>query len=327
MAITPEEIMKKPEADLVVQHAVNRYNQGLYSLKLIQGLPGTGKSSVCFRTAELIEEAFKGKKKVTKKVIENLKTLAEFAMNAKEDEVWIGIVEEVSTLFPSRRAMAGENVDLARILDTIRKKKAILLANAPIWTSIDSHMRCMGTVYIETLKIYKTSKIVVSKMYKLQTNPGSGKTYLHSFSRNGRDVKRMYTRMPNLETWKAYELQKDIFMQKLYERIKLRAEKRETKENKELGIVDRKATPKPLTERELRVYNMRTNEKKTFKEMAKELDLSPSYIHGLWVKLNKKLGFSLEKSTNSLNNTTKEANNVSLVLPDGYNQPGCKDGA
>ena len=287
-----EDILKQPESDLVVNYAVDRYKKGLYSLTMVTGLPGTGKSSICFRLKELTVAKFEGKK-VTSAIIENLAQLAKFAMDAKEDEINVGVIEEVSTLFPSRRAMTGTNVDLAKILDTCRKKKVILYANAPIWPSIDSHMRAMGTSYVEAIKVYKKVGIVLSKMFRLQTNPLSGKTYMHTMLRSGREVKRMFTRKSNSEEWKDYEIRKDEFMDNLYNRILKREEKRTEKENKELGIQNKIKRPaRPLLPNEIIAYQLRVNEGKTFKEVGEALKVGASRARDILVNALKKLNLT-----------------------------------
>jgi DNA-binding CsgD family transcriptional regulator len=313
---TIEDVLKQPEADLIVNNIVDRWHKGLYSLPFICGLPGTGKSSTCFRLAELTTLKFTNKVVVKTKVIENLSDLARFAMDSKEDEVNQAVVEEVSTLFPSRRAMAGSNVDLAKILDTCRKKKIILYANAPIWTSMDGHMRSMGTIYIETLKIYKQVGIVLSKFFRLQTNPATGKTYTHTMLRNGRDVKRMYTRMPNMEAWKEYELKKDKFMQNLYERILKRETKKLDKENAELGIQGRPQTARPLTPNELQVYDLKINQKMTYKQIGEILNVSAPTAFEILQKANKKLNMVKEINPISPNNGNPTSNKVNLEYPD-----------
>jgi hypothetical protein len=194
---------KLPEADVLIHYIVNRYRKGLYSLVLTGGLPGTGKTRVDFRATELIAD--EGKKmglKVNVQIIDKLLDLVRFVKNAKEVEMNLGIAEEISVLFPSRRAMSGENVAIGKILDVARKKKVIILANAPLWTSIDSHIRAMGCAYIETLRIIKTHNLVLCKFFRLQTNPSTGKIYTHLFKREGREVQRAVFKKSNDSVWK-----------------------------------------------------------------------------------------------------------------------------
>jgi len=289
--ITIEDIKKMPEADLLVNHVVDRRRKGLYSLILVHGLPGTGKSSQCFRLKELIQKEFPNMS-LKFNIVEKLHELASFTQESKEDELCICIIEELSTLFPARRAMATDNVDVLKILDTCRKKKIIILANAPIWTSIDSHIRMMGNVYIETIKVYKGEGVVISRFYRLQTNPQSGKTYTHSFLRNRKEVTRLYTLMPDLNVWNEYEKKKDKFMDALYTKIKARAIKREEKENKELGL-----TPKPmyiqkqyLTKKEMQAHELININKLSQTEAAKQLGVSVACVCNRIKSVNSKMG-------------------------------------
>jgi len=292
MTKTTEEILRKPEADLVLNEIINRKKRGLYTMIFAAGLPGSGKTSTCFRLGELISTAFEGKNTMkSENILDSFLGLTKFIIDAKPENLCIAVMEEVSVLFPSRRAMSGVNVDLARLLDTARKKQVILLANAPIWTSIDSHMRSLGNIYIETKKIYKVAAIVVSKFFRLQTNPRTGKTYTHSFHRGGKDVKRMYTKMPDTEEWEKYEKRKDDFMHRLYKRIKVRERKRIEKENKEMGDLDGDAG---LTEQQLKIYNMIEIKKMKQVEVAKVMGCSPQAISSEVHKIRQKLRKNME---------------------------------
>ena len=122
-----------PEADVIVDYIVKRKKQGLYTLTFASGLPGSGKSSQCQRIAELVSIALTGENKITEdNIFDSLLGLLKFIQEAKPNEVNIGVIEEISVLFPSRRAMAADNVAIGKILDTARKKEVILFANAPI---------------------------------------------------------------------------------------------------------------------------------------------------------------------------------------------------
>ncbi len=121
---TTEDLKKYPEADLVVNYITNRKNQGLYSLILIAGLPGTGKTSECCRLGEKTSIKLTGENNFTSACIgDNFLHFLKFVKQAKPEEVNIYVMEEISVLFPSRRAMSGDNVDLAKVLDTCRKNK------------------------------------------------------------------------------------------------------------------------------------------------------------------------------------------------------------
>jgi len=291
-----------PECDVIVDYVVERLLKGLYTFILITGLPGTGKSSFCQRLSELILNKIRERLDSSKYSLENLNVndvmdnLLEFIRFTKASNKpgKIGIIEEVSVLFGSRRAMAKENVAVGRILDTCRKKQVILLANAPIFNSIDSHLRSMAHVLLETLSINKTQEVVIAKAWKLQTNPGTGKTYKHTFRRKGRDVKLFFAKKPNSEVWLEYEHKKDKFLDELYNRLEKEQQKKEDKIAKDLGIKVKRATIKPLTERELRRWNLR-QQGQTYEEIAKKEGCSPQSVQQMMKKVEKKTNL-LEKS-------------------------------
>lgn len=297
--VTIKDIASGEEADLVLGYIKYRKKKGLYTLVLVSGLPGTGKTSTCFRLGELITTDILGENKMrAHHIIDSFLALTKAIMNADPKELNVFVVEEVSVLFPSRRAMSGINVDLARLLDTARKKQVILLANAPIWKSIDSHMRALGNIYIETRKIYRSEKIVLSKFYRLQTDPRGGKTYTHCFKRDGRKVRRMFTRKPDSEQWNIYEGKKDDFMKKLYETLVAREEKRLKKEDKELTGLH--IVEKPLTPNERKVYMLKVEQKLNQTEIAKVMGCTPSYISLVWQDLRKKLTLGKENGENQV---------------------------
>jgi len=200
------------------------------------------------------------------------------------------VLEEVSVLFPSRRAMSQENVSIGAIFDTIRKKRLCVITNAPLWTSIDSHMRSMGNILIETLRIDKTQGVVVSKVFKLQTNPAMGKTYTHTFVNRGRDVNFIYTKMPNLQRWAEYELQKDKFMDELYETLQYKVQKKKDKNDEELGRKRKQIDVKQLDELDLVIHSRINVNNERVVEVAKDLGLHRQTIYNRLAKIDKKGG-------------------------------------
>jgi len=260
-----------PESDCIVNYIVDRYRKGLYTLVLVTGLPGTGKSSTCMRLSELIAEKLHGKSELKKEdLVDSLLGLLKRIRMIKKPGEIIDI-EELSVLFPARRSMAAENVAIGRILDTCRKKQVILLSNAPIFNSIDSHIRAMAHVLIETQKIYKKQGVVISKSWKLQTNPHSGKTYRHRFTRGGRDIALFITRKPNAKVWEEYEKQKDTFLDTLYSHLEKQTEKKQEKVNKELGIHPKRIIKKehPLNPRYITIFGLAKNKGMKYKDIAK----------------------------------------------------------
>lgn len=270
------------EAGAVVSYVVNRFRIGLGTNIFIIGLSGTGKSSTSIRLAELIAE--KRDKGSNIYVVDSLIKLLEVLINSKIGD--IVVIEEVSVLFPSRRAVSLENVSVGAIFDTIRKKQLCLISNCPLWNSVDSHMKALGNLLIETLQVFKGKGLVLSKFHGLQTNPGSGKTYKHTFQKDGFDVKLMVTRMPNEERWKEYEKQKDDFIINLYTKIK---EKHRKKMEKEDGIKPIRPIIKQLTPRELQVHQLVNVKRLTQLEASKEMGVHLSRVGRICQNLKKKL--------------------------------------
>ncbi len=264
-----------PEADIIINYIKARKKRGLYTLILTTGLPGTGKSSIDIRLAELVSIELTGKNMITEaNIIDDVLGLITFLRNAKENEVCIGIIEEISVLFPSRRAMSHDNVVVGKLLDTARKKQVILFANAPIFPSIDKHMRSLGNIYIETLRINRTAKVVVAKALRMQTNPGSGKTYFHWLKRARKEVHRIFVRKPSSEIWKNYEKRKDKFLDELYEDLK-------KKTMKKLGKEEKKVIEKPLSPRQLQVYELVMNQGLLQREAAKKLGINQQNVSSI----------------------------------------------
>jgi len=308
---TTADLLKQPEADLVVDYVINRKKKGLYSLIFVAGLPGTGKTSTCFRLGELISEAYLNKNIMkAENIVDSFLDLTEAVIKSDPKELSLIVIEEVSVLFPSRRAMSGGNVDLGKLLDTCRKKQVIILANAPIWTSIDSHMKALGNIYVQTKKIYKIAAIVYSKMYILQTDPRTGKTYTHSFHRAGKDVKKMYTFMPNLEEWNKYEGKKDTFMENLYRRLRMRERARLDKEKKQYGGDSMKRQVKPLTNLELEIYDCYYRQKMKPKEIGERKGCLANNISQKLRVIRQKLQITHENKEN-----TKEKSENDIITP------------
>lgn len=289
--------LELPEADLVINHIKIRYRQGMGTNIYVIGLSGTGKSSTSQRLGELIRDGKENKSEIF--LVDSLLELLKAIRIANLGDTII--IEEASVLFSSRRSMAGENVAIGKVFDTIRKKQLTIITNAPLWNGIDSHMRAMAHLLIETLKINKTQKVVISKFHKLQTNPSSGKTYRHTMRRKNVDVSRMYTRMPNIEKWNEYEQTKEKFMDDLYKELEHSEKKKKEKKSKEMDTSEPKI--KELTDQELFVHQQvnRLGTKKS--DVAKKLNVSSPRITAILNNINKKAINPTENSYFHVKNT------------------------
>ena len=260
---------KMEESKVITDEVHIRFKKGLGTNMFIIGLSGTGKSSTSIRLGELLIERTDKEIKMT--IVSSLLELLDAIRSSKLGDIII--VEEVSVLFSSRRSMAKDNVSVNMIFDTIRKKRLCLISNAPILGSIDSHMRAMGHILVETLRINISQGVVISKCFRLQTNPRSGKTYVHRFTNNERDVHRIFTRKPNGDVWKEYEDNKDKSMDKLYSRLKHEQQEKEDKAIKSM-MKNQKVNIRKLTALELETHNLVNVKGLSQKEVAKNLGVS-----------------------------------------------------
>lgn len=298
---------KMPEAHMVLKYIDQRFKQGLGTIIITIGLPGSGKSSMDQRIAELRNQVLPEGKKV--KVSTHTK-FHPFVGGLRTSNLGdVHILEEGSVLFPSRRAMSGDNVDLAAVLDTCRKKQIILIVNAPFLLSLDGHLRTSGDILIETESIDKKAGVVISKMHRLQSNPRSSKIYTHTFTEGGYDVPIMFTKMPSKETWSKYEELKDKSMEELYERVEFRHRKKQEKLDKEMGkLVQPKITK--LSVRELEVHNLVNINGLTQKEAAKSLSVSEVRVSTIMKNIKKKTEIENPKIPINGNNDTQPGFNI-----------------
>lgn len=280
---------KIPEGDAMATYVFNRWKKGLFPVVKLIGLSGTGKSYASVRMAQ----------KVKQKIIEedNGRNLYDTSAICPDDIVTdllglirairfatkkgkIVVIEEVSTLFNTRRAMAGDNVDIGKILDTARKKGMILFANYPINKTADSHFERMCCMEIQTMKLLKKKGICIVKPMILQTNPATAKTYHHYVhDNNGNEIAVSYLKAPEGDVMIEYEKKKDKFMDDLYERLEHRQIKKLEKENKDMGkepVVTQ--VNKPLTDKELDCYNNVVLNKMKISEYAVKIGVNNSVI-------------------------------------------------
>jgi DNA-binding CsgD family transcriptional regulator len=263
-----------PEGKAIIDFIIARIKKGLGVNILVYAPPGLGKSYACMRIMELIYQRLFNERLLSgNHIVDDIPEAFSFIRQSKRFGEPLTI-EEVSVLASSRRSMSSDNVGLNYLLDTCRKKQIILLMNAPHMKFVDSHIQMMCHLTLECLRINKTEGIVIVKPMKLQTSP-SGKIYRHRLKdENGREIHRSFFKKPTEELIRLYEGKKDKFLQNLYETMELKAKKKKEKEMKDLGVVEKKQVSRPLTSRELEVYQRVSNQRMSQKETAKELGIS-----------------------------------------------------
>ena len=124
--------------------------------------------------------------------------------------------------------------------------------------------------------------------------------------------------MPNLDDWREYEKKKDKFMEELYIRIQKREEKRDDKEKKELGIPNKSVEQpkKPLTPKEMQVYQLRNTYNKTYAQIGKEMGFHQTRACAIYKNVLKKLNFvGIPNNLDVLNNSQAD-NKINLECSD-----------
>lgn len=297
-----------PECDLIDNHIIHRLRMGLHTHVLVTGLQGKGKSSFGIRLGERLSKRIKNgvdfnHRDIVGSLLALIKRIREIRSFGE-----IIVIEEVSVLFPSKRGMGNQNMAVGMILDTIRKKRAILVSNAPIYTSIDSHMRALSEILVECKKVYKKRGLVKAKAWKLQTAPHTGKTYRHRFKRNGRVVMEFYSKSPNADIWAKYEKDKDKFLDDLYLSLQQKEEARLDRE-----IPKKVKEGAEFTPAQAEIVRLRVERGLEVKEIAKELGITLAGVYDHIKRIRKKDPNITFYSTKKPFQAYKEVSNPLLI--------------
>ncbi len=288
-----------PEMGKVLDYITLRYKNGLGTNIIVTGPSGSGKSYVCERGAELSSKVINGEnKKLDKKhILDTPLNIIGFVKDSPPGSP--GNMEEIGSVYNSRRSMVSENVDINRILDTIRKKKLILFCNCPSIKTADKAFIRHAHIFIEIMGIIKTKKVCIFKAFKCQYNSSMDKMYRHSFKdKRGHDVKFFYSRMPSDYLIKMYENSKDSFLEDLYNKIKDRALEKEAKEMKRIKDKSKIYIAKELTDLQKKVFDMRFLDNMKQQEIADKLGIARSGVSLHLTAIKKKINIS-EKTEKS----------------------------
>lgn len=287
MILDKNSLTNLPECDLIDNKILRRLREGLSTHVLVTGLPGRGKSSFAVRTAERLDARIKnGVQFSHKDIVDSFLKLLERVTRIKTPGEII-VIEEVSVLFPARRSMSGDNVAVGMIFDTIRKKRAILISNAPLFKTIDPHMRALADILVECQRVLKTYGLVKLKAWVIKTDVQTAKTYRYRFKRGLRDIMFHYSKAPNKEIWSAYEKDKDKFIFETYLKLQKKAELKEKKENKDIRSLE-----SDKEKRNRGIFYKHTVEKKHYKLIAEEEGLTTGTIANIITNMRKKQEFS-----------------------------------
>ncbi len=226
MAWTP--IDRDKEGKLIIDAILRVYVSGKLAFIRVIGKPGTGKSGLCIRIAELLNKRLhKEEKFETKYIVDNLEDLIKLVMETKKEDKRVIIIEEMSALFNNRRFMQTENITANALLDTMRKRGIILIGNYPIAKTVDTHIEKLLCGDVQAIRIDKVHKEYFVDYRIMDTSPGTGKTYRRILrDQYGNEAAYFRFNWCDKETFEKYDEGKDLFMKNLYEHLLLKNEKK-----------------------------------------------------------------------------------------------------
>lgn len=288
--LTLDEIKEQvPEGRAIIGSMIHRWRIGKMVLVPVTGDPGTGKSWLCMRIAELIYKKLGyGELKIEHIVTKDV-DLLKLLLTAERGTVII--IEEASVLFNARRATSGENVAFSMIVDTMRKKGLITLMNFPFSDSLDKHGRNMGSHAIEARSLHKDKGMVQCGVLKLQYNDKVKKLYRkHLKVKVGKKIEKVskvwFGSPHNKKITEEYEEMKDAFLKELYERKLKESERRKAKKDRELNGLKKKDKSEANTEKELiriekhnRIIELSNLGEMTQKEIGKAVGMSRESVN------------------------------------------------
>ena len=265
----------------IVKYLMHRYYRDVLSVVIFYGGGGRGKSYGSMRLGELLSFQIGYDCNFDEtNVVDNLLDLLRFV---KTHVHCVLVCEEASVLFSNRRFMGNENVTMNKIIDTLRKRKIILILNYPVLKSVDTHLLQSACLAIQCLQIYKSKGVCLVKPIILQPDPYTGKIYRHHIMDEKGDIDVCIFRKPSDKLIKAYEKNKDLFINKLYLDLEAKHQVALNKEKPTTLILKKELTPIEQDVSKL-INEGITNQK----EIAKKLNLSQPRINAILKNIRKK---------------------------------------
>lgn len=197
------------------------YEQGEDLVVLVSGKTGSGKTNLACACAYLLDVGENGVSRfpLQQRVDTKMVHLPRLVQSVPEYERlkalrWpVGsafVIDESQFLFNSRRAMSGQNLQIVKYLSTGRIFRSINFFTAPQWRSLDSQVRELAHVVLESkrpLKRHGLSRFSFKIPYRATDGDIKLKPY------KGRDAKGLvtaadlhYLRIPHPDLLKAVEL-------------------------------------------------------------------------------------------------------------------------
>jgi len=243
------DIENSPESECLLKYIDGRLKEKLGVVMFFSGETGRGKSYSCLRLLELHYRRRFNELFPTNHICESLEQ--GILLVSKFNRIGEGIlIEELSVLAGRRDSLTNINKLWNKFLDMCRIKQAIIIANAPHKSFIDSHFGMMTQVWVNCLKVDFKKEICIARPLWLQTSPHKNEPYKHKFlNKEGFELDFCYFRKPSKELLESYDSQKTKSFEDLAQEIVLRMQKNRLEKYKELG-------QKRIPKREAEAYEL-----------------------------------------------------------------------
>ncbi len=255
----------KPEAECLLKYAEERINKKKGIIFLFTGGTGDGKSYAGLRFLELWYKKWFDESFETKNVCNSLEEAILIVKNFKRIGEGI-LIEELSVHLSRRQALTTSNVLFNKFVDICRIKQAVIVANAPHISFIDSHFQMMCQAWVNCERVDFKNKVVLAHPLWLQTSPHKKEPYKHRFlNKDDEPIDLCFFRLPNKKLIEDYDKSKEESNEKIFDEIILKLRADRDAKLKKLG-------QKKLSQQETKTYRCYTRGLTT-REGAKEMKI------------------------------------------------------
>lgn len=277
-------LTRKEENDIWKIYIQRRIERNQNVLIAITGQTGSGKSYSAIKICELMSKQLGTEFSVDNICFEP----TEFMQIINSDRLTKGsclILDETGVAINSRKWQSKTNILIGYVTQTFRHKNYIVIFNVPDFSFIDSALRKMFHIYIETNGIDYQEKICCLKPFLLQTNQRTGNLY-YKYLRYKVPDKEVTTcdgwdlSLPSKEIIKEYENKKTLYTKKLNEGVQKELEGIDNKANQDIET-------QPLTEIQQKIYDFKMQGMKQV-EIQKILNTTSQHVSNACTQIRKK---------------------------------------
>ena len=257
--------------NLLAEYIKKRISRNKNAMIAIIGSTGSGKSYSALKLAEYLDPSFN-----TNRIVFSVNDFINL-VRSKLPKGSVIVFEEAGVAIHNRKWYSTVNLALNYVAQTFRKDNLIVIFTTPNLSFIDSQVRTLFHIILETAGIDSDKKFCKLKTKIISVDRIHGKSY-EPFLRIKTDegiVRCVYANvyLPSKKLIKEYELKKNEFTNTLYKRL-----------NESIG--DNKRV-EVLTERQQEIYILSKYLKQS--EIAKKLNIHPVTVHQTLKQVKKKL--------------------------------------